>query len=84
MPDPSIDSENAGRALRDMENARAWEPVRVEVSGLDGLREYSEAWHQNRSTAYLLRKSWADPVNRWFFGIVLAGILAIWAYLLSQ
>ncbi len=83
MVDPSIDSENAGRTLRDLENARAWEPVKVEVAGFEGLREYSEAWHENRSTAYLLRKSWADQFNRWFLLVVLAVILGCWIFLLT-
>jgi hypothetical protein len=84
MVDPSINSENAGRTLRDLENARSWEPVKVEVAGFDGLREYSEAWHENRSTAYLLRKSWADPVARWATVLVLSIIASVWLYLLSQ
>lgn len=83
MADPNIEAQNAGRALRDLENARAWEPLKVEVSGLDGVREYSEAWHENRSTAYLLRKSWADPFNRWFLLLVVAVILTGWIFLLS-
>ena len=52
--------------------------------GFDGIREYSRAWHENRTTAYLLRKSWADPVNRWFIVAVVIGIGAIWTYLLTQ
>jgi hypothetical protein len=77
-------NEHAGKALRDLENARAWEPVKVEVAGLEGLREYSQAWHEDRSSAYLLRKSLADPVNRWFLLAVVCVILAGWTYLLSQ
>lgn len=79
-PDPT----NAGDRLRALENERQGHcPVQTD-DGLRGLREYSQAWYENRSTAYLLRKSWADPVNRWFVLVVVFGICVIWTYLLAQ
>jgi hypothetical protein len=76
-------NEHAGKALRDLENARAWEPVKVEVAGFEVLREYSQAWHEDRSTAYLLRKNWADRFNRFFLITLITVILVGWVFLLS-
>lgn len=51
--------------------------------GFDGVREFSRAWEENRSTAYLFQKSWSDPVSRNFAIIVILIIAAIWTYLLA-
>lgn len=85
MSDPIHgDLISAGDRLRALENERQGRrPVQID-DGLIGLREYSQAWHENRSTAYLLRKSWADPINRWFIIAVNVGISVIWTYLLTQ
>lgn len=85
MSDPIHgDLINAGDRLRALENERQGRrPVQID-DGLIGLREYSQAWYENRSTAYLLRKSWADPINRWFIVAVIVGISVIWTYLLTQ
>ncbi len=69
--------------LRALENEAAHRRP-ITDDGFDGVREYSRAWHENRSTSYLLRKSWADPVARWFFVIGFGVIAIVWAYLLAQ
>lgn len=86
MSDPAINAQIQDHAdrLRALENEAIAQRRVQPDDGLDGLREYSRAWHENRTTAYLLRKSWADPVNRWFILAVIMGIAAIWAYLLFQ
>ena len=86
MSDPSTDPRPEAHAdrLRALENELSAQRRPSRNDGFDGVREYSHAWHENRSTAYLLRKSWADPVSRWFIVTVLIGIGAIWAYLFSQ
>lgn len=86
MSDPAIDAQVHAHAdrLRALENEAAWQRRAASEDGFDGIREYSRAWHENRSTAYLLRKSWTDPVNRWFIIAVVVGIGAIWTYLLNQ
>ena len=70
--------------LRAFENETAAQSRPTPYGGFDGIREYSRAWHKDRSTAYLLRKSWADPVARWCFVIGFGIIAAVWVYLLSQ
>lgn len=83
MTDPTqFDPLSGGDRLRALENERSAERRAGSRDGLDGLREYSTAWHENRSTAYLLQKSWADPISRWFFIAVVTIILIGWAYLL--
>ncbi len=82
-PAPNVHLESHADRLRALENEAAYRRP-MSDDGFDGIREYSRAWHENRTTAYLLRKSWADPVNRWFIVAVVIGIGAIWAYLLSQ
>jgi hypothetical protein len=86
MSDPATDLQLQAQAdrLRALENESAAFRRPMSEDGFDGVREYSRAWHENRTTAYLLRKSWADPVNRWFIVAVVIGIGAIWSYLLAQ
>lgn len=86
MSDPAIDAQVQAHAdrLRALENEAAWQRRAAGDDGFDGIREYSRAWQENRSTAYLLRKSWADPLNRWFLIVVLIIIAIGWTYLLSQ
>lgn len=86
MSDPAIDAQVHAHAdrLRALENEAAWQRRVVSDDGFDGIREYSRAWQEDRSTAYLLRKSWADPLNRWFLIAVLIIIAIGWVYLLSQ
>jgi hypothetical protein len=86
MSDPASDLQLQAQAdrLRALENETAAFRRPLSEDGFDGVREYSRAWHENRTTAYLLRKSWADPLNRWFM-LAVIGIIAIgWTYLLSQ
>jgi hypothetical protein len=86
MSDPAVDTQIHAHAdrLRALENEAASQRRVAVHDGFDGIREYSRAWHENRSTAYLLGKSWADPVNRWFIVAVVVGIGVIWTYLLAQ
>ena len=84
MTDPSTNGSTGGDKLRAMENDRSAQRHAEQGDGLEGLREISRAWHENRSTEYLLRKAWTDPMNRWFFILVVLGIAAIWAFLLAQ
>ena len=86
MSDPALDAQVHAHAdrLRALENEAAWQHRAASNDGFDGIREYSRAWHEDRSTAYLLRKSWADPIARSFFVIGLGIIAAVWLYLFSQ
>lgn len=86
MSDPAIDAQVQAHAdrLRALENEAASQRRAASENGFDGIREYSRAWQEDRSTAYLLRKSWADPLARSFFVVGLAIIAAVWFYLLSQ
>lgn len=86
MADPAIDAQVHAHAdrLRALENEVAWQRHVGREDGLDGIREYSCAWQEDRSTAYLLRKSWADPLNRWLLIAVLIIIAVGWTYLLTQ
>jgi hypothetical protein len=68
------------RALEDQNTSQR----RLADDGFEGVREYSRAWHENRATAYLLRKSWADPIARTLFLIGIIVIACGWAYLLMQ
>jgi hypothetical protein len=82
MTDPSTNGSTGGEKLRALENDRLAQRHAGHGDGLEGLRELSRAWHENRSTAYLLHKSWADPLSRTFAVIVLTVIAAVWIYLL--
>jgi hypothetical protein len=82
-PEPASQAQAHASRLHALENDISAARRPISEDGFEGVREYSRAWHENRTTAYLLRKSWADPVNRWFVLAVVAGIGAIWAYLLS-
>lgn len=86
MPDPITDAELKTHAdrLRALEDQFASRYGYRPDGGFEGIREYSRAWHENRATAYLLRKSWADPVNRWFLILTALGIALIWTYLIFQ
>ena len=86
MSDPALDAQVHAHVdrLRALENEAAWQHREASNDGFDCIREYSRAWHEDRSTAYLLRKSWADPVARLFFFIGLGIIAAVWLYLFSQ
>lgn len=68
--------------LRSLENDYVLARNRDAGDGFDGIREISQAWKENRSTAYLYKKSWADPVARTLALTVLAVIAATWIYLL--
>lgn len=86
MSDPATNAQLEAHAdrLRALENEATAQRRSMPDDGFDGVREYSRAWHENRTTAYLLRKSWADPLNRWFIVAVLIIIALGWTYLLSQ
>lgn len=84
MTDPSTNGSTGGEKLRALENDQFAQRHAGQVDGLEGLREVSRAWHENRSTAYLLRKSWSDPLSRWFIVIGLAVIALGWTYLGMQ
>lgn len=84
MTDPTTNGSTSGDKLRALENDRFAQRQTGQGDGFEGLREISRAWHENRSTAYLLRKSWADPLSRWFIVIGLAVIALGWAYLWAQ
>lgn len=84
MSDPTVDAQLRAHAdrLRALEDQFATRYGYRPSDGFEGVREYSRAWHENRTTAYLLRKSWADPVARLFGIVVLSAIAAVWIYLL--
>lgn len=84
MTDPSTNGSAGGEKLRALENDRFAQRHAGQGDGLEGLRELSRAWRENRSTAYLLRKSWSDPLSRLFIVIGLAVIALGWAYLWMQ
>lgn len=86
MSDPDIHAQVHAHAdrIRALENER---PIRGYVGrelGFEGARELDRAWQENRSTHYLLKKSWADPLVRWMSIGGFSTIAAIWAYLLAQ
>lgn len=83
MPDPTFpDPTRSGDRLRALEDERLVQRSAYQADALDGFREAGQAWIENRSTAYLLRKSWADPLSRALTVIVLSVIAIVWAYLL--
>lgn len=84
MTDPSTNGSTGGEKLRALENDRFAQRNAERGDDLEGLRELSRAWHENRSTAYFLRKSWSDPLSRWFIVIGLAVIALGWTYLWMQ
>lgn len=86
MSDPATNAQIQAHVdrLRALENEAGSQRNVTPGDGFAGIREYSQAWHENRSTVYLFRKSWADPVNRWFIIAVVAIIAIGWTYLLSQ
>lgn len=67
---PYPDPLNGGDRLRSLEDDRFAQRRPGNGDRLDGLREISQAWNENRTTAYLLRKSFSDPISRWFFIVV--------------
>lgn len=79
-PDPS----QSGDHIRTLENDRSYHRGIAHEGKFDGLEEISQAWRDNRSTEYLFKKSWADPLARWFMFIGIGIILAVWIYLLTQ
>jgi hypothetical protein len=76
------DPLSGGDRLRALENERLAQRRPGLDDELNGLGEYSQAWHQNRSTAYLLRKSWADPVSRIVIAVILGFVAAVWSFLI--
>jgi hypothetical protein len=84
MSDPAINGQLLAHEdrLRALENDHILRQNATADDGFDGIRELSQAWKENRSTAYLYRKSWADPVSRTFALVVIAIITTIWTYLL--
>lgn len=85
MPTPtSPDPERGGDRIRALENDRLAQRRPGEPDGLEGLRELSTAWHENRSTSHLLGKGWSDPLARLFFcSTVLAIVIGIVVLLLQ-
>lgn len=69
-PDPI----NGGDRLRSLEDDRYNQRRPGQTDAPEGLRGLSTAWQQNRSTEYLLRKSWSDPLARTFFIVVVCVI----------
>lgn len=85
MHDPSFsDPIRGGDRIRALEDDRSNQRRVGSVDGLEGLREISTAWHENRSTAYLAKKSWSDPIARLFFLIAVVTIIIGLVVLLSQ
>ncbi len=86
MSDPANNTPYEAHAerLRALENEMIAQRRPPLDDGLDGIREYSRAWHEDRSTNYLLRKSWADPIARWSFIVGFGIIAAVWVYLFTQ
>lgn len=84
MTDPTTDGSASGDKLRALENERYAQRQVGQGDGLEGLREISRAWSEDRTTAYLLRKSWADPISRWFFLVVTTVIAVGLMYLFAQ
>jgi hypothetical protein len=84
MIDPPGNGGATGDNLRALEDERYAQRHAGRDDGLESLRELSRAWHENRSTAYLLGKSWSDPLSRWFIAIGLAVIALGWTYLWMQ
>ena len=84
MSDPAIDAYLQAHEdrLRALENDHIFRRNAAVDDGFDGIREFSRAWKENRSTAYLYRKTWADPVSRAVALGVIMTISAIWTYLL--
>lgn len=84
MSDPATNAQLQDHAdrLRALENDHILRRQAAADDGFDGIREFSRAWEEDRSTAYLFRKSWADPVSRNFAIIVVSIIAAIWTFLL--
>lgn len=84
MSDPATDAHLRAHEdrLRALENDHIFRRNAAVDDGFDGVREISRAWKENRSTAYLYRKAWADPVSRAFALGVVITIAAIWTYLL--
>ena len=84
MPDPSTNDQLRSHEdrLRALENNYVLTRNRDADDGFDGIREISQAWKENRSTAYPYQKSWADPVAQTLALTVLAAIAATWIYLL--
>ena len=65
-PDPI----NGGDRLRSLEDDRYNQRRPGQTDAIEGLSDLSTAWQQNRSTEYLLTKSWSDHLARTFFIIV--------------
>lgn len=84
MTDPSINESASGDKLRALENDQFARRHAGQGDDFEGLRELSRAWQENRSTSYLLGKSWSDPLSRWFIAIGLAVIAVGWTYLWVQ
>ncbi len=84
MNDPPANGSATGDKLRALEDERYAQRHAGRDDGLEGLREISRAWSEDRTTAYLLRKSWADPISRWFFIVVTTVIALGLMYLFAQ
>lgn len=80
----SSDPIDGGDRIRALENDRFNQRRVGSVDGLEGLREISTAWHENRSTTYLVERSWSDPVARTFFLAVVGAIFIGLAILFNQ
>lgn len=75
MPEPSYpDPAGSGDRIRALEDDRYNQRRIGDNDGFEGMREISTAWQENRSAAYLARKSWSDPAARTFFLIVTSAI----------
>lgn len=86
MSDPDIHAQVHAHAdrIRALETERSIRGHAGREPGFEGARELDRAWHENRSTHYLLKKGWADPLARWMFVGGLSIIIAGWSYLLTQ
>lgn len=85
MSDPTFpDPIRGGDRIRALEDDRFNQRRVGSVDGLEGLREISTAWYENRSTAYLAKKSWSDPIARLFFLVIVGSIIIGLAILLKQ
>lgn len=85
MPEPSYpDPAAGGDRIRALEDDRFNQRKIGGSDGLEGMREISTAWQEDRTVAYLARKSWSDPAARTFFLVVTGAIAVGIAILLVQ
>lgn len=83
-PPTTPDPIEAGDRLRALKSDHIAQRYGGQDDGLQGLRELSSAFSEDRTTAYLFQKSWADPLNRTFFILAVSVISVGLIILLSQ